>query len=832
MKTSHEIINYPNNLPLNLSIHTIGTVAKHWHQSLELIIVASGAVKVMVGDITTELDKGDVFLINANQVHDLSAKQAVLITIQIKPELMKNIPPEFKATHYTCDSTRDEDLSKFEIIRNIASRLIQMNLEGGKYIQLMNESLFYNLVYELYANFADGETFNQEEAFKHLNRLNQVLAIINSEYDSRLTLEDISRRIYVSPQYLSKFFKQSMGVSLTDYIKSTRLSYATNDLLHLENSIETVAQTNGFPNTRAFVSAFKERYGVLPSVWRAQNASEANRITPLSKDKSVNYYDDESDIANESVQHFLNEHLFGKFGVTPIHQKADISYIVGRSERVERVQTKNEYSRFIGVSRAKELLYANIQQELKEVQTQMHFDYIKMHSILDDDLFVYSESPSGEPVYNFNLVDCVLDFLVSIDLKPLIQFSFMPRALAATPERTLFKAGVIISEPKDMKKWCELIKAFVRHIIERYSYQTVSGWLFCVWNEPSTANTMFGFDSDEAYYKLYSATCKAVKEVKPELRFGGPAGFAAYGKRDDWLMDFLSFADKNSVRPDFISVHYYDIDLSNDFFRNRQLKNSLWLSPELHSFTEHFAKLRKQLIKIGYPDEPIYVTEWNSTTSHKDLLSDTCFKSAYIVKNAVEARDKINGLCYWLLSDMHEENQLSPLEFHGGLGMYTVNGIRKANYYALLFLSRLGNRTVFESDGIIVTQNAEDYVVLLYNYHHYSRQYAQDIGLHVSYDDRYTVFPDKGRKNVEITFTELNGSYLVTEEYVNRHHGSAYDEFVKMGAMEPLSASDCEYLNKKAVPQIKKHICEGNQIHLSASLSPFEIRLITLHPIN
>ena len=99
MKTSHEIINYPNNLPLNLSIHTIGTVAKHWHQSLELIIVASGAVKVMVGDITTELDKGDVFLINANQVHDLSAKQAVLIAIQIKPELMKNIPPEFKATH-------------------------------------------------------------------------------------------------------------------------------------------------------------------------------------------------------------------------------------------------------------------------------------------------------------------------------------------------------------------------------------------------------------------------------------------------------------------------------------------------------------------------------------------------------------------------------------------------------------------------------------------------------------------------------------------------------------------------------------------------------------
>ena len=223
MTTSHEIINYPNNLPINLFVHTIGTVAKHWHQSLELLIVADGNATVVAGNTTTELEKGDVYLVNANQIHDLSGEQAALIAVQIKPELMKNLPPEFKATHYSCDSTRDEDPSRFEIIRYIVARMIQLNLEGGEYIQLMNESLFYNLVYELYANFADGETFNQDEAFKHLSRLNQILALINSEYDQRLTLEGTAERVYVSPQYLSKFFKQSMGVSLSDHIKSTRL---------------------------------------------------------------------------------------------------------------------------------------------------------------------------------------------------------------------------------------------------------------------------------------------------------------------------------------------------------------------------------------------------------------------------------------------------------------------------------------------------------------------------------------------------------------------------------------------------------------------------------
>lgn len=825
MATSHEIINYPDNLPLNLFIHTIGTVPKHWHQSLELLIVADGNVMVAEGNTKTELEKDDVYLINANQIHDLTADHAVLIAIQIKPELMKNVPPEFKSTHYACDSTRDAEPERYEIIRNIVARLMKLNLEGGKYIRLMNESLFYNLIYELYANFADGETLSQEETFKQLSRLNQILALINSEYDQRLTLESIAERVYVSPQYLSKFFKQSMGVSLSDHIKATRLSYATNDLLHLDNSIETVALTNGFPNTRAFVSAFKERYGMLPSVWRTQNVAQADSLAPKSKDKSVMYYEGDPDTANASLQQFMDAHLFGKFGVTPVRQSADVSYEIDGTEKTPR-----EYKRFIGVSRAKELLYATVREQLRQAQEQMHFDYIKMHSILDDDLFVYTEDASSNPVYNFSLVDQVLDFLLSIRLKPLLQLSFMPKALAADPGRRLFSAGVIISEPKDMDRWCALVDRFVRHLIDRYSLAVVSEWLFSVWNEPGTANILFGFDTDEAYYTLYTATYRTVKAIDPRLIFGGPAGFAAYGKDDEWLLEFLTFAARTGVRPDFVSVHYYDIDLSDEFFRHRQMPSDIWLSPLPDSFPRHFEKLNRQLTERGYGDTPLYVTEWNSTTSHRDLLSDTCFKSAYIVKNAIETSPQINGLCYWLLSDMHEEYQLNPAVFHGGLGVFTVGGIRKASYYALQFLSRLGSHVLFRDDGILVTQNREDTVILLYNYHHYSRQYAQDMGLHVSYTERYTVFPDRGEKNVDMTFSWLTGRFLVTEEYVNRHHGSAYDEFIKMGAVEPLTPQDQDFLNHISVPQMKKRVCDGSPLRLAVSLSSFEIRLITIRP--
>ena len=458
MVYSHEIINYPDNLPLNLFIHTIGTVEKHWHQSLELLIVIEGGVTITVGNEKSNLEIDDVYLVNANQIHDLHAENATIIAIQIKPELLKNVPPEFKATHYKCDSTHDIDATHYAPIRDIVAKLLKLNLDGGKYIRLMNESLFYNLIYELYANFADGTLINQEDAFKQLSRLNKILALINSEYDKRLTLENIAERVFVSPPYLSKFFKQSMGISLSDYIKTTRLHYATNDLLHLDYSIEVIAQNNGFPNTRSFVEAFKEKYNILPSVWRKENATGIKEYVPQSKDKSISYYENDSLTMHLSLSRFINTYLLGTGTVTPVKQVADSIHVI--KPAAPQVYSLN-YKRFIGISRAKELLYATVRDQLIETQRNMRFDFIKMHSILDDDLFVYTEDMDGKPIYNFNLIDQIFDFLVSIRLKPLVQFSFMPGALALDNNRRLFNEHAIISEPNDMAKWYDLIRQFV-----------------------------------------------------------------------------------------------------------------------------------------------------------------------------------------------------------------------------------------------------------------------------------------------------------------------------------------------------------------------------------
>lgn len=57
-------------------------------------------------------------------------------------------------------------------------------------------------------------------------------------------------------------------------------------------------------------------------------------------------------------------------------------------------------------------------------------------------------------------------------------------------------------------------------------------------------------------------------------------------------------------------------------------------------------------------------------------MNDTCFKSAYIIKNIIDNYDRLDAFGYWLLTDFHEEYLMSKNLFHGGLGMLAYQQIK------------------------------------------------------------------------------------------------------------------------------------------------------------
>src|ERR1700761_4716057 len=119
---------------------------------------------------------------------------------------------------------------------------------------------------------------------------------------------------------------------------------------------------------------------------------------------------------------------------------------------IDTKQIKGEFNRSynfcVGAGRANEGLRADWQRQLRLAKKECGFRYIRFHGLLTDDMGVYQEDKAGNPVYNFQYIDELFDFLLSIKMKPFVELGFMPNDLASG-KKTVFWYKGNITPPKD-----------------------------------------------------------------------------------------------------------------------------------------------------------------------------------------------------------------------------------------------------------------------------------------------------------------------------------------------------------------------------------------------
>ncbi|HKV38151.1 MAG TPA: beta-xylosidase, partial [Blastocatellia bacterium] len=159
----------------------------------------------------------------------------------------------------------------------------------------------------------------------------------------------------------------------------------------------------------------------------------------------------------------------------------------------------------------------------------------------------YTEDASGQPRYDWTIVDHIFDTLLERKMKPLVEIGFMPEALSIKPEPYRHHWGVENSNnrlftgwaypPRDYNRWAELVYQWVRHSVERYGRAEVESWYWELWNEPDIG---YWQGTRAEYFKLYDFTADAVKRALPSARIGGPHVTGPNGARtQQFLRDFL-----------------------------------------------------------------------------------------------------------------------------------------------------------------------------------------------------------------------------------------------------------------------------------------------------
>lgn len=830
MEQMHEIIQFDNSVPVKCFLHKLGYSNRHWHDSMELLFILSGSTDLIVEDQVYRLHEEDLVLINSNKIHELRADNCILIALQIKPAIFEaeiNNPDDL---YFDCNSTTNPDKESFDVIRNLIARMVKNNTNKQNNYQLLNKSLAYNLLFILLTQYqTSSSSIKNVRSHKNMQRVAQIIDIIDHNYHSDLTLASLADDVHLSVPYLSRFFDKQLGSTFLNYLNSVRLSHAVNDLLSTDVSIEQVALDNGFSGAHSFVQIFKKNYNCLPSIYRRNHQVSTPGVTGLSNAKQftsyveMEQYDYMSTLSKYLTNNTSTENISGTF----YHE-----YTLTLPD--SGTALCHTWKTFLTVGSAKQLLYKKIQDILCTLQQRVGYRYIKFHGILSDEMHVYHKLRDGSVLYSYVFVDEALDFLMSIHLKPLVQLSFMPKALAADPEKTCF--GYISSPPADIKSWCALVTDFTKHLIARYGIEEVRSWPFSIWNEPDTNYNMFGFSSDEEFYEFYLATYQAVKAVDSQLSIGTPSNYYLTQYEDHWIVSFYEWCTEHGCIPDFFNMHFYSTSFSApllDEFEVPEFTQRISLSEDENIFHTFVQQIHNVAKRLGREDIPIYLTEWNSSPSHSDLLNDTCFVSCYIIKNILENYDKLDSFGFWCLTDFLEESPLTPQTFQGELGMITYNGIPKASFYAFLFLNKLGDELMTCDDGMFLTRKGDSYQLILYNYKHFSSLYAQGEKFDMTHTNRYTTFAPEETSEMNITIANPAYTlYQVSEYSLGRHSGSSYDKWVELGAIEPEDDDDITLLKNLSTPAVSKYqlSTDDGQLKISSVLEQLEVKLFLFKP--
>jgi Response regulator containing CheY-like receiver domain and AraC-type DNA-binding domain len=98
--------------------------------------------------------------------------------------------------------------------------------------------------------------------------IRKVKDIIASRLDQDISLQYLADQVHLNHRYLSALFKTESGQNLSDYVTACRMDKAKSLLRTTQLKIQDIARSCGYPNSKYFMSVFKQVVGSTPSEYR------------------------------------------------------------------------------------------------------------------------------------------------------------------------------------------------------------------------------------------------------------------------------------------------------------------------------------------------------------------------------------------------------------------------------------------------------------------------------------------------------------------------------------------------------------------------------------
>ncbi|HEX6464781.1 MAG TPA: hypothetical protein VFZ98_10020 [Vicinamibacterales bacterium] len=421
---------------------------------------------------------------------------------------------------------------------------------------------------------------------------------------------------------------------------------------------------------------------------------------------------------------------------------------------------------------------------------------------------VYSEDASGRPIYDWTILDRVLDTYVTHHVKPLFELGFMPEALSThpSPYRHFWKPGANYNDiytgwsypPRDYAKWGELIAQLGRHVAAKYGAREVNTWLWEVWNEPDIG---YWHGTPEEFLTLYDYAADGLRRALPGAKIGGPEVTGPNGaKTQTILRNFIEHclrgtnaATRQAGAPlDLVTFHAKGApQVMPDGHVRMNVGNQLRAIANGFGIVASFPELKNTPIVIGESD-PEGCAACPVRTNPANAYRNGTMYSSYTAEQLARTYELADRNGVNLLGAVSWAFEFEDQPYFDGFRDLATNGIDKPVLNVFRMLGKMtGNRVGVESTGArtldevrdhsvrdapdisaLATADAHSASVLVWNYH----------------DDDLPA----PAAEIALTIDGLpDGRPAMTHYRIDADHSNAYTAWKAMGS--PPSPTDAQH---------------------------------------
>jgi two-component system response regulator YesN len=123
----------------------------------------------------------------------------------------------------------------------------------------------------------DGESDNEVNSYGIKGKVQRVKSYVEKNCYKKIRLNDVAEAVALSPKYLSRVFKQQMGMDFSEYRLKIQMDKAKAFLVKFDYNVNQVAEKLGYENSESFSRQFKKIVRLTPTAYRRKAQQKKRR---------------------------------------------------------------------------------------------------------------------------------------------------------------------------------------------------------------------------------------------------------------------------------------------------------------------------------------------------------------------------------------------------------------------------------------------------------------------------------------------------------------------------------------------------------------------------